>query len=159
MKRKGKSRKISSLIHRFRRLRVLLETIGGFWCWGTICSPLRTEPKKSRAKTQSSQRKTMKRYLHETQYLCRSKKLNSHLFFGNPLYHWLSGHCKKFRNYSGSGVQGSTFRVKDKDGIEDPKSSSKMLISSSNCQFGSKSWIRPYKADTFFVSTHLKCSP
>ncbi len=26
-------------------------------------------------------------------------------------------------NYSGSEVQGSTFRVKDKDGIEDPKSS------------------------------------
>jgi hypothetical protein len=30
---------------------------------------------------------------------------------------------KKFDNYSGSWVQGSTFRVKDRDGIEDPKSS------------------------------------
>ncbi len=27
----------------------------------------------------------------------------------------------KWGNYSGSVVQGSTFRVKDKDGIEDPK--------------------------------------
>ncbi len=35
-------------------------------------------------------------------------------------------------------VQGSTFRVKDKDGIEDPKASLKMLISSNNCQFGPK---------------------
>ncbi len=34
-----------------------------------------------------------------------------------------------------------------------------MLISPSNCQFGSKFWIRPYKADTFLVNTHLKCSP
>jgi len=29
----------------------------------------------------------------ETQKL---KKLNHHSFFGNPFYHWLSGHCKKF---------------------------------------------------------------
>jgi hypothetical protein len=28
----------------------------------------------------------------ETQKL---KKLNHHSFFGNPFYHWLSGHCKK----------------------------------------------------------------
>ena len=29
----------------------------------------------------------------ETQKL---KKLNHHSFFGNPFYHWLSGHCNKF---------------------------------------------------------------
>jgi hypothetical protein len=37
-----------------------------------------------------------------------------------------------------SQVQGSTFRVKDKEGIKDPKSLLKMLISSNNCQFVSK---------------------
>jgi hypothetical protein len=31
-----------------------------------------------------------------------------------------------------SQVQGSTFKVKDKEGIEDPKSSLKMLISPRN---------------------------
>jgi len=39
-------------------------------------------------------------------------------------------------------VQGSTFRVKDKEGIEDPKSSLQMFIFPSNCQFGFKFWIR-----------------
>ena len=58
-----------------------------------------------------------------------------------------------------SQVQGSTFRVKDKDGIEDPKSSSKMLISPNNCQFGFKFWIRPDEADAFPANTHPKCSP
>ena len=48
-----------------------------------------------------------------------------------------------------SQVQGSTFRVKDKEGIKDPKSSLKMLISPNNCQFGSKFWIRPDEADAF----------
>jgi len=41
-------------------------------------------------------------------------------------------------NGNRSQVQGSTFRVKDKEGIKDPKSSLKMLMSSNNCQFGSK---------------------
>ena len=58
-----------------------------------------------------------------------------------------------------SQVQGSTFRVKDKEGIEDQKSSLKMLIFPSNCQFGSKFWIRPDKDDVFLVNTHSKCSP
>jgi hypothetical protein len=40
-------------------------------------------------------------------------------------------------------VQGSTFRIKDKEGIKDPKFSLKMLILPNNCQFGSKFWIRP----------------
>ena len=40
-----------------------------------------------------------------------------------------------------SQVQGSTFRVKDKGGIEDLKSSSKMLIFPNNCQFVAKFWI------------------
>ena len=55
-------------------------------------------------------------------------------------------------------VQGSTFRVKDKETIEDPKSSLKMLIVSSNCQFGSKFWIGPEEDDLFLINTHLKCS-
>jgi hypothetical protein len=52
-------------------------------------------------------------------------------------------------NYSSSVVRSSTFRVKDKDGIEDPKCSLRMLFSPNNCQFGSKFWIRPYEADGF----------
>jgi hypothetical protein len=58
-----------------------------------------------------------------------------------------------------SQVQGSTFRVKDKEGIKDPKSSLKMLIFLNNCQFGSKFWIRPDEADAFLVNTLPKCSP
>ncbi len=58
-----------------------------------------------------------------------------------------------------SQVQGSTFRVKDKDGIEGPKSSLKMLIFPNNCQFGSKFWIRLDEADAILVNTHPKCSP
>ena len=57
-----------------------------------------------------------------------------------------------------SQVQGSTFRVKDKEGIKDPKSSLKMLIFPNNSQFGSKFWIRPDEADAFLVNTHPKCS-
>jgi len=59
-------------------------------------NPDKPETKTSLAKAQSSQKKIMKRYLHETQCLCRSKKLNSHSFFGNQLYHRISGHCRKF---------------------------------------------------------------
>jgi hypothetical protein len=51
------------------------------------------------------------------------------------------------------------FRVKDKEGIEDSKSSLKMLISPNNCQFGSKFWIRPDEADALLVNTHSKCNP
>jgi hypothetical protein len=58
-----------------------------------------------------------------------------------------------------SQVQGSTFRVKDKEGIKDLKSLLKMLIFPNNCQFGSKFWIRPDEADAFLVNTHPKCSP
>jgi hypothetical protein len=59
-----------------------------------------------------------------------------------------------------SQVQGSTFRVnKDREGIKDPKSSLKMLISPNNCQFGSKFWISPDEADAIVVNTHLKYSP
>ena len=57
-----------------------------------------------------------------------------------------------------SEVLSSTFRVKDKEGIEDPKSSLKMLIYPSNCQFGSKFWIKPDEADAFLVNMHPKCS-
>ncbi len=49
-----------------------------------------------------------------------------------------------------SQVQGSTFRVKDKEGIKDPKSSLKMLIFPNNCQFGSNFWVRPDETDAFF---------
>jgi hypothetical protein len=62
-----------------------------------------------------------------------------------------------------SQVQGfplkAGFSVKVKEGIEDRKSSSKMLIFPSNCQLGSKFWIRPDEADAFLVNTHPKCSP
>jgi len=58
-----------------------------------------------------------------------------------------------------SQVQGSTFRVKDKEGIEDPKSSLKMLIFPSNCQFSSKFWIGTYEADAFLINTEPKCIP
>ena len=58
-----------------------------------------------------------------------------------------------------SRVQGSTFRVKDKDGIEDLKSSSKMLIFPNNHQFGSKCWISPDEADAFLVNVYPKSSP
>ena len=50
------------------------------------------------------------------------------------------------------------FRVRDKEGIEDPKSQ-KMLIFPNNCQFGFKFWIRPDEADAFLINTHPKCSP
>jgi hypothetical protein len=56
------------------------------------------------------------------------------------------------------GRRGSTFKVKDNEGIEDPKSSLKMLIFPSNCQFGSKFWIKPDEADAFLVNMHPKCS-
>ncbi len=58
-----------------------------------------------------------------------------------------------------SQVQGSTFRVEDKDGIENPKFSRKMIISQNNCQFGFKCWIKPDEADAFLVNTHPKRSP
>ena len=57
-----------------------------------------------------------------------------------------------------SQVQGSTFRVKDKGGIEDPKSSLQMFIFPSNCQFSFKFWIRLGETDAFLVNTRLKCS-
>jgi hypothetical protein len=54
-------------------------------------------------------------------------------------------------------VQG--FRVKGKEGIEDPKSSLNMVIFQSNCKFGSKFWIRPVEDDVFLINTRSKCSP
>ena len=59
----------------------------------------------------------------------------------------------------GSQVQGSTFRVKGKEGIRDSKSSLKMLIFPNNCQFGSKFWVRTDEANAFLVITHTRCSP
>ena len=63
------------------------------------------------------------------------------------------------RTMCGDLRQGSTFRVKDKEGSEDPKSSLKMLIFPSNCQFGSKFSIRPDEDDAFLANMHSKCSP
>ena len=55
-----------------------------------------------------------------------------------------SGHRScQFDQKSDAGLAESYTRVKGKEGIEDQKSSSKMLISPSNCQFSSKFWIRP----------------
>ena len=56
-------------------------------------------------------------------------------------------------------VQSSTFKVKDKEGIEDPKSSLKKLIFPSNCQFSSEFWIRPDEADAFLLNTEPNCTP
>ena len=56
-----------------------------------------------------------------------------------------------------SQVQGSTFRVKGKEGVEDPKASLN-LIFLSNCQFGSKFWITPDEAGAFVINMHPKCS-
>jgi len=50
------------------------------------------------------------------------------------------------------------FRVKDKEGIKDPKSWLKMLISPNYFQFGFKFWIRPEEADAFLINTHPKSS-
>ena len=51
------------------------------------------------------------------------------------------------------------FRAKGKEGIEDPKSSLNMVISQSNCKFGSKFWIGHVKDDAFLINTRSKCSP
>jgi len=56
-------------------------------------------------------------------------------------------------NGNRSQVQGSTFRVKGKEGIEDPKSWLNMVIFQSNCQSGFKFWIRPVEDDTFLINT------
>jgi len=57
-------------------------------------------------------------------------------------------------------TQGSTFRVKDKEGINDLKSWFKMLIFLNNCQFDSKFLIRPDEVDASAVNdTRPKCSP
>jgi hypothetical protein len=53
-------------------------------------------------------------------------------------------------HYNRSQVQSSTFRVKDKEGIKDPKSSLKKLTFPNNCKFGYKFWIKPEKKLTLF---------
>jgi len=53
-------------------------------------------------------------------------------------------------------VQRSGLRAR-KD-IEDPKSSIKILISPSNCQFVPKFWIRLDETGAFLVNTQHKCS-
>ncbi len=58
-----------------------------------------------------------------------------------------------------SQVQSSKFRVKDKESIEDPKSSLQMFIFPNSWQFGFKFWVRPDETDAFLVNTHPKCSP
>jgi hypothetical protein len=47
-------------------------------------------------------------------------------------------------------ARGSKFRVKDNEGIKDPKSSLKMLIFPNNCQFGSK-------FSTYLLKSHHVC--
>jgi len=50
-----------------------------------------------------------------------------------------------------SQVQGSTFRVKNKESIQDsPEALVKMPIYPNNCQFGSEFWIGPDEPDAFF---------
>ncbi len=57
-----------------------------------------------------------------------------------------------------SKVQGSTFKVKNKEGLKDSEPSLRILIFPSNCQFGSKFWIRPDETDAFLANTYTKCS-
>jgi len=71
----------------------------------------------------------------------------------------LKGLAQHMAKRNRSQVQGSTFRVKDKDGIEDPRFSTKMLIFQNNCRFGFKSWIWSDEADAFLVNTHPKRGP
>jgi len=72
-----------------------------------------------------------------------------------------------FYSCNRSQVQGSTFRVKNKESIENPKPSLKMLIFPNNCQFGYKfcnfsisssgvyPWPRPvFKGFSFMISTY-----
>ena len=63
------------------------------------------------------------------------------------------------KKYNRSQVQGSTFRVKGKKSIEDPKYSLNMVISQSNCKFGYKFWIRHVENDVFLINSRSKCSP
>jgi len=63
------------------------------------------------------------------------------------------------RDGNRSQVQGSTFRVKEKEGVEDLKASLKRLIFPGNCQFGSKFWTTLEEADAFLLNIHPKCSP
>ena len=67
--------------------------------------------------------------------------------------------CTALNICNRSQVQGSTFSVKDKERIEDPKSSLKMLIFLSNCQFSSKFWIGRDEADAFLINMEPKCTP
>jgi hypothetical protein len=72
-------------------------------------------------------------------------------------YFILTGFTGFIGSCNRSQVQGSTFRVKDKEGNIDPNSSLTILIFPNNCQFGSNFWIRPDEVDAFLVSTHPKC--
>jgi hypothetical protein len=53
-----------------------------------------------------------------------------------------------------SQVQGSTLKVKDKEGVENPEPSLKTFIFSSGCQFSFRFWIRPDETDVSLVNTH-----
>ena len=50
-------------------------------------------------------------------------------------------------------------RKKGPDMADEVLNDIKMLISPSNCKFGSKFWIRPDENGAFLVNTHSKCSP
>jgi hypothetical protein len=58
-------------------------------------------------------------------------------------------------NGNRSQVQGSTFRIKDKEGTKDLHSWLKILIFPNNCQYGSKFWIRPDEADPFVLIIYI----
>ena len=61
--------------------------------------------------------------------------------------------------FNRSQVQGSTFRVKGKEGIEVPKSSLNMIIFQSNFQFNSKFWIKSAENDAFLINRRFIFSP
>jgi hypothetical protein len=50
-------------------------------------------------------------------------------------------------------------RVKDKEGIEERKTSLKMLIFPSCCQFGYKFCVRHEEDDALLINTNVKCNP
>ena len=62
----------------------------------------------------------------------------------------------KYREYK--NCVSVRFRVKGKEGVEDPKSSLNMVIFQSNYKFGSKFWISPVEDDVFLINARSKCS-
>jgi hypothetical protein len=72
-------------------------------------------------------------------FVCATHKAGKVLLVGFRINRWGNS----------SQVLGSPFRVKDKEGIEDSKTSLKRLVFPSHCQFESKFWVTPDEGDAF----------